>query len=63
MSQANIAEVTQSLIAILIVGIAGFAVLSGNVHAPEALALLGGVMGYYFGRFVPSPSTGTDTKS
>jgi hypothetical protein len=54
--QQIIIEITQSVIAVLIVAGLGFAILTGNSHVNDVLPVLMAVVGFYFGRQVPTAS-------
>lgn len=45
-----IAEITQSIIAVILVGGGGIAALTGSVHTNEILPFMALVVGFYFGR-------------
>lgn len=55
-----IAEITQSVLAILLVVGGGVAILNGNGHVPEITSLMGAVVGFYFTR---QAYRGSSTKS
>jgi hypothetical protein len=51
-TQALIMEITQSVIAVLVVAGGGVAVLSGNAHVADVTPFVGMVLGFYFSKMV-----------
>lgn len=61
--QALIMEITQSVIAVLVIIGGGIAMLTGNPHISDLAPILAVVVGYYFGRQVQQVTTAAQVVS